>query len=364
MSPVNVGELKKNYGNLKAVDNVTFEAEDGKILTILGPSGSGKTTLLRCISGIEIPESGEIKMENQVVFSSNKQISVPPEKRRIGMVFQSYAIWPNMTVFDNVAFPLKVRKISSERIKERVDRILSLMKLQGVEQRPGFQLSAGQQQRVALARALVFDPKLLLLDEPLSNLDAKLREYMRVELKELQRKLSITTIFVTHDHGEAFALSDKIMVVHEGRNVAFGTPKELYQKPPSLWVAEFLGHSNILPARVVQKLAGEISKVETPLGTLHFRISAEIIVGDTFHICLRGRMINLRRSRPSGDVNLVKGILSAIQYRGGDNVDYVVSVRDSMIHVHGKTELHEPFNEGEEVYLEIPVDACTTIRSL
>ena len=359
MSAVTVGELTKSYGNFRAVDNLTLEAEDGKILMILGPSGSGKTTLLRCIAGLEVPDSGEMKIGDRLVFS--RGIFIPPEKRHIGMVFQSYAIWPHMTVFENVAFPLKIGKNSYREIKDRVRAALSLVKLEGLEKRLGLQLSAGQQQRVAFARAVVSEPELLLLDEPLSNLDAKLREYMRIELKELQRRIGITTIYVTHDHAEAFALSDKVMVMHEGRNIAYGTAKNLYERPPSLLVATFLGHSNILPARVVENSGEELSWVESPLGSLLFRISPPMNEGDSFHLCLRGRLVSLHRSKPTVDVNVVRGVLRAIVYRGGDNYDYVISVNDSAVRIQGRTVIHEKLSEGDDVYLEIPVEACTVI---
>lgn len=358
-----MNSLTKEYGNIRAIDNITFEAETGKILTILGPSGAGKTTVLRCIAGLEIPDAGQISIGESVVFCSEKRIIVPPEKRRIGMVFQSYAVWPNMTAFDNIAYPLKIRKRSQKEIRERVTAVLSLVKLDGLEKRYGTELSAGQQQRVAFARAIVSDPILLLLDEPLSNLDAKLREHMRVELKELQRRLGITTMYVTHDHSEAFALSNKILVMIGGKTMAFGAPRELWESPPSLRVADFLGHSNILSARVIENHQDETARVMTPLGVLLLRITPKIEVGNDFHICLRGRMINLSRSKPVGAVNVARGIVRAVIYRGGDNVDYVISVNDSNVRIHGKFMVEEPLNEGEEVYLEIPVEACTTIST-
>ncbi|WP_455368097.1 ABC transporter ATP-binding protein [[Eubacterium] cellulosolvens] len=359
MSQVNVSNIVKHYHKLKVLDDLTFESEPGTILSVLGPSGSGKTTLLRCLAGLEVPESGEIKFGDTVVFSSNR-FFVPPEKRQVGMVFQSYAIWPHMTIFDNVAFPLKVKKHSKDQIQNRVDEILSLVKLRSLNDRLGSQLSAGQQQRVALARALVSDPQVLLLDEPLSNLDVKLRELMRAELKEIQWRLKITTIFVTHDHSDAFALSDKIMVIYEGKKLAIGTPQHLYRNPPNQEVAEFLGHSNILLARVSKKLSGELSEVETPLGILRFKINPEAKEGVSFHICLRGRMMGIHKKPPKPmDANIVKGVIKAITYRGGDNYDYIISMNESIVRTHANTRID--LGEGEDVYLEIPVDACTPI---
>lgn len=361
MSPVTVSGVKKSFGGVKAIADLTFQAETGRMLTVLGPSGSGKTTLLRCIAGLEIPDAGEISIDGKVVFSAEDRTSTPPEKRKVGMVFQSYAIWPNMTVFENIAFPLRIRKKPKQEIKDRVGDIISLVKLEGLEGRNGTQLSGGQQQRVALARALVFAPSVLLLDEPLSNLDARLREHMRFELKQIQRQLAITTLYVTHDHSEAFALADKLLVIMDGRDVAFGNPRDLWEKPPSLSVADFLGHRNVLPARLVERYR-EIAKVETPLGILLLTIPDTINEGDDFHICLRGRMITIHRSKPANSTNVTKGVLKGIVYRGGDNVDYLISVNAFTITVHGRTTVSGPLSEGEEVYLEIPEHACTSIR--
>src|SRR5690349_13264819 len=207
---------------VNAVAGISLNADAGQLVTLLGPSGCGKTTTLRCLAGLERPERGRIVIDGQVVFDSEKRVFVPPSERALGMVFQSYAIWPHMTVFENVAFPLRVardRKYSSAEIKQEVGRVLEMVQLGGYENRASTQLSGGQQQRLAFARGLVRQPKLLLLDEPLSNLDAKLREQMRVELKRLQRTLGITTVYVTHDQSEALALSDIIAVFNQGRIV-------------------------------------------------------------------------------------------------------------------------------------------------
>ena len=209
--------LGKRFGNVAAVNNVSFDVTKGEVLTLLGPSGCGKTTTLRMIAGFEKPDTGEIEVENNFVVSVQKRIFLPPEKREMGMVFQSYAIWPHLNVFENVAYPLRVRRVKGSLVREKVESVLDLVGLAGLEDRPAMLLSGGQQQRVALARALVYSPKLLLLDEPLSNLDAKLREQMRVELKELQRRLSITVVFVTHDQIEAMTLSDRLAVMSQGR---------------------------------------------------------------------------------------------------------------------------------------------------
>src|SRR5438067_7033773 len=235
---------------VRAVQNVSFEVPEGKLFTLLGPSGCGKTTTLRSIAGLEKPTAGEIEVGARVVYSSDRGIFVAPNKRNFGMVFQSYAIWPHMNVFQNVAFPLEVRKLGKRDIREKVMRVLQAVQLDHLVDREATKLSGGQQQRLALARALVVEPQLLLLDEPLSNLDAKLRDRMRTELKRLQRELNLTTIYVTHDQSEALALSHEIAVMNEGRVVQIGTPREIYETPKNQFVADFVGSTNFIGGTV------------------------------------------------------------------------------------------------------------------
>ena len=234
-------DVVKHFGAVRAVDRVSFSIEPGEVFTLLGPSGCGKTTTLRLVAGLEEPEEGEILINGSAVASPSQGHFVAPDKRQLGMVFQSYAIWPHLTVFENVAFPLRVRRERNDAIRMRVRQALEAVGLAGHSERGATQLSGGQQQRVALARALVYQPSLLLLDEPLSNLDAKLREQMRLEIRSLQRRLGLTILYVTHDQGEAMTLSDRIAVVERGRFVQVGTPAEVYEQPASLFVAEFLG---------------------------------------------------------------------------------------------------------------------------
>src|SRR5437867_1917113 len=235
---------------VRAAQDVSFEVPRGKLFTLLGPSGCGKTTTLRSIAGLEKPISGEIAIDGRVVYSSSKGIFVAPNKRNFGMVFQSYAIWPHMNVFQNVAFPLEVRRLSRKEIRERVERVLTAVQLDHLVNREATKLSGGQQQRLALARALVMEPQLLLLDEPLSNLDAKLRDAMRTELKRLQRELSLTTVYVTHDQSEALALSHEIAVMNEGRIIQVGTPRQIYEQPHDKFVADFVGTTNFIGGTV------------------------------------------------------------------------------------------------------------------
>ena len=247
----------KRFQSINAVDGVSFSLHPSEIFTLLGPSGCGKTTTLRLVAGLEEPDSGEILINNAIVAAPDRGLFVPPEKRQLGMVFQSYAIWPHLTVFENVAFPLRVRRESADDVRRRVHQALEIVGLAGFAERGATQLSGGQQQRVALARALVYEPAILLLDEPLSNLDAKLREQMRVEIRALQRKLGLTVLYVTHDQAEAMTLSDRIAVVNGGRFEQVGTPEEVYEKPRDAVCRRVLGpdvsfegknHSRIRPA--------------------------------------------------------------------------------------------------------------------
>ncbi|MCD6449283.1 MAG: ABC transporter ATP-binding protein [Thermotogaceae bacterium] len=261
MSSIVLISLEKFFGKNHVIKNLNLEIKHGEFVTLLGPSGCGKTTTLRMIAGFEKPSSGEIKIEDRTVFSSEKKINIPPEERNIGMVFQNYAVWPHMTVFDNVAYPLKIRKLPKGKIKEKVMRMLDIVKLTGLESRYPYQLSGGQQQRVAFARALVFSPSILLLDEPLSNLDAKLREEMRFEVKDLQKRLGITVVYVTHDQSEAMAMSDRVVILKDGIIQQIGTPLEIYENPINEFVADFIGNANFFLISVNNNIA-VIEKLE------------------------------------------------------------------------------------------------------
>jgi iron(III) transport system ATP-binding protein len=274
MAGVTIRGLSKTYGaDAAAVSNLSLDIRDNSFVTLLGPSGCGKTTTLRLIAGYMAPDSGTIHVGDRLV-SAPGNVTLP-ENRGMGMVFQNYAVWPHKTVFENVVFGLRVRKTPAAEARNLVTKTLELVNLSGLEDRLPSQLSGGQQQRVALARSLVVEPEILLLDEPLSNLDAKLREHMRSELKQLQRRTGITFVYVTHDQAEALALSDQIAVMHAGRLQQFGAPVEIYRKPANRLVADFMGHVNFLPARVLEARAGR--------GTIEvadaLRIDAEIPQG-------------------------------------------------------------------------------------
>ena len=340
-----------------AVNDVSFEVEEGELFTLLGPSGCGKTTTLRSIAGLEHPDSGRITVGDQLMFQrgkKDKSVNLPANKRGLGMVFQSYAIWPHMTVFDNVAFPLQVRKRSErpskKEISQRVERVLETMELTPQASRQATKLSGGQQQRLALARALVIEPPLLLLDEPLSNLDAKLRESLRYELKRLQRELGITAIYVTHDQIEALALSTHIAVMSAGGVVQLGKPREIYENPANKFVAEFIGTSNFVPGKIGAR-DGEHLTVETADGKLYLQSSAQLAVGDEVVVSIRPEAVDLSTHSSMGAVkNEWNGTVVTRAFLG-DAVDHVVAV--------GKQELRVRVNPsvsikpGTQVYLHL-----------
>ena len=278
---LHVTGLKKQFetdrgASVAAVDNVSFEVATGKLLTLLGPSGCGKTTTLRSIAGLEEPDGGAIQIGSTVVFSKTRGFSLPPNRRRVGMVFQSYAIWPHMTVFQNVAYPLEGSGVSKIEVRKRVEQVLALVGLEAFIERPAPFLSGGQQQRVALARALVAEPEVLLLDEPLSNLDAQLREQMRVELRALQQRVGLTAVYVTHDQIEALAISDVVAVMSAGRLVELGPPQQIYDWPKTRFAAEFIGAGNVVPVRETQSVDGK-SRGRVPWGEIYFSHNGQTI---------------------------------------------------------------------------------------
>jgi iron(III) transport system ATP-binding protein len=259
MPEIHVDSLVKQFGEQRALDDVSFDVAEGELFTLLGPSGCGKSTTLMSIAGFQTPEEGRIEVGGDVFYDAARRVSVPAERRNLGIVFQSYAVWPHMTVFDNLAFPLRVRKTKRAAIRPRVVEVLDLVEMGPYIDRYPHQLSGGQQQRVALARALVYSPSVLLLDEPFSNLDAKLRERARAWVKELQGRLGLTTVFVTHDQDEALSMSDRVAVMSQGEVQQIGTPEEIYRRPTSRFVAEFVGNVNLLTGEVAATERGRIA---------------------------------------------------------------------------------------------------------
>jgi ABC-type Fe3+/spermidine/putrescine transport system ATPase subunit len=262
-------EVTKRYGDFTAVDRMSFTLSEGEFFTLLGPSGCGKTTTLRLVAGLEEPDDGEILLNGAPIAAPRRGLFVPPDKRQMGMVFQSYAIWPHMTVFENVAFPLRVRKETAAAVKSRVLQALETVGLAGLEARGATEASGGQQQRIALARALVYTPAILLLDEPLSNLDAKLREQMRFELRALQRKLKLTILYVTHDQTEAMTLSDRIAVVNRGRFEQVGAPFDVYERPATSFAGEFLGRTVMFEGTIQSNHTGRCVELIEGSGRLY-----------------------------------------------------------------------------------------------
>ena len=323
-----VANLVKRFGRVTAVNDVSFQVQQGEVLTLLGPSGCGKTTTLRMIAGFEKPDNGEISIEGQIVYAANRRIYVPPEKRGLGMVFQSYAVWPHMTVFENVAYPLNVRRINRVEVKRRVEETLELVGLGGLESRPSLLLSGGQQQRVALARALVYSPSILLLDEPLSNLDAKLRGQMRIELKRLQERVSVTVVFVTHDQIEAMSLSTRLAVMNLGRIEQLGTPQDVYEHPQTAFVEDFLGKVLRFRGTVVEKSWNGVllDVVGVPGAQLKAEADDSLNAGQSVLIAIRPEDLELDGAATQNALSCgVEGIL----YLGSD-CEIVLRVGDEL----------------------------------
>lgn len=347
-------------GPVHAVRGVSFEVEEGEFFTLLGPSGCGKTTTLRSVAGLETPTSGRITIGDRVVFDSARGIDVKTPKREIGMVFQSYAIWPHMTVFDNVAFSLKHgrAKTPSGEIRPKVMHALSLVQLDHLADRPAPQLSGGQQQRVALARAIAGEPQLLLLDEPLSNLDARLREEMRNELRELVTRLNITALYVTHDQVEALSMSDRLIVMSDGEIVQEGTPAEVYLRPTSEFAANFLGRANILRGAVQELKGPGLGVVETAGGVLECLVPDWAADASGVLVSFRPESVTVR-AEAMGGANVLRGTVQAVTFVG-ESVEYVILVGD--VEVRAKGDPFEASDRGTEVWLRVPPGRCLVIR--
>jgi spermidine/putrescine ABC transporter ATP-binding subunit len=310
LQDVFIQNVSKHFGDIKAVDQVTFSIKGGEFLTLLGPSGSGKTTLLNMIAGFFRPTNG-------VILIGERDITVlPPEKRDVGMTFQNYALFPHMTVAENIAFPLKMKKVPRQEIADKIKKALELVRLSGFESRQPKQLSGGQQQRISLARSIVFDPSLLLMDEPLGALDKKLRQHMQLELKQLQRKLQMTVVYVTHDQEEALTMSDRIAVMNEGRIEQIDTPDEIYQHPKNWFVADFIGESNFLNGTIIEVNANN-SLIEIPTNKKINSPKYEWMkAGMEVLVLLRPERLNIHLEKPIDARNLVSGTIQDDFYVG------------------------------------------------
>ena len=354
MSAISLQGLTKRFGSVLAVDDLHLDIRDGELLALLGPSGCGKTTTLRLIAGFEIPDGGEI------FFGDRRVTDLLPERRNIGMVFQNYALFPHLTVDENVAFGLEMRKESRAAIEERVAAILAKVQLTGVEPRYPRQLSGGQQLRAALARALVVAPDVLLLDEPLANLDAKLREEMRFYVRSLQQEVGITTIYVTHDQAEAMVIADRIAVMFSGRIHQLGTPREIYHRPATWMVAEFIGLTNFIEGTVAGQ-ADEYLLLETRLGRLRCHGRApESGARPTRLLAVRPEAIRLSR-QPSGDpaANRLEGVVRALAFLG-NLVDYRIEVAPGVV-LRVQGDPHAPFDVGDRAHLAFHPDSTWSV---
>jgi iron(III) transport system ATP-binding protein len=356
-----VSALVKYFGEDRAVDGVSFAVPRGKMLTLLGPSGCGKTTTLMCIAGLHHFDAGEIRLGEVIYSAPAKGLFLAPEKRKIGMVFQSYAIWPHMTVAQNVAYPLEIRKIDRAEIDERVASVLRLVGLAEFSDKLATQLSGGQQQRAALARAIVFHPDLLLFDEPLSNLDLKLREQMRIEIKRIQREVGITSVYVTHDQAEALVLSDEIIVMSKGRIQQRGAPRDIYHNPVNRYVSDFIGTANLLSGRVLRLTGPGQGDVEISDGeataVVRCVLSESFAAGAEVCVCVRPE--DAKAQSTPGDGTLLQGEVTQTIFLGN-----CVDCRVRWGSFEWKLLAHprEQLQRGQRVYLRIEPGQARAVR--
>jgi putative spermidine/putrescine transport system ATP-binding protein len=341
-----LAHVSKHYGHVRAVDDVCLEVQEGEFLTLLGPSGSGKSTLLQIIAGLIEPTTGEVWIDGK------NATHIPPYQRDIGMVFQNYALFPHMTIGENIAFPLRMRRVRETETRERVRAALELVRLTpDVSERYPWQLSGGQQQRVALARALVYSPSILLLDEPLGALDKKLRDQMRVEIRMLQRKLNITTVFVTHDQEEAMSMSDRICVMHNGRVEQIGSPVDIYCRPATRFVADFIGESNMLRGRLVG--VNPEFTVEWFQGYT-LRVDglslSSISLGDEVNVIIRPESVKFI-DQPSSHDNVIPGMIRDVMFVGAITRFWVELVNGDVMIVTTLSGQHARYRVGDRVYI-------------
>ncbi|MCG8545322.1 MAG: ABC transporter ATP-binding protein [Alphaproteobacteria bacterium] len=358
MGTLRIEGLVKEFGSVRAVDDVSFAVEPGEFLSLLGPSGCGKTTTLRCIAGFERPDGGRILFDDEPLTDIERGVFVPPNQRGFGMVFQSYAVWPHMTVMKNVAYPLEVTGgVARAEIEARVHQKLKLVGLEGLDARLPTQLSGGQQQRVALARALVMEPRVLLFDEPLSNLDAKLRERMRFELMELQSQLGIPAVYVTHDQAEAMVISRRILVMESGRIAQMGRPNEIYERPATRFVADFIGLSNFVPAQVKGSAGNGTWTVTCDLGEQRCTSERDLTVGETVSVAIRPERVELSLEPLEGE-NAFEGVLHNAYYLGPYS-EYFVDVGD--ITIRAQRNLPIAATPGQRIYGQVSPHHCLVV---
>jgi iron(III) transport system ATP-binding protein len=365
---VEIRNLTKFFpGGIKAVDEISFIIEKGEFLSLLGPSGCGKTTTLRCLAGLERPDEGEIIVDGEVYNLSSKGIMIPPEKRNIGMVFQSYAVWPHMKVFDNIAYGLRMRKTDKKTIRHKVNEVIEIVGLQGLADRPVTKLSGGQQQRVALARALVYNPKLLLFDEPLSNLDAKLRDRMRLELKKLQREIGITSAYVTHDQTEAMTMSDVIIIMNKGKIEQIGNAEIIYKEPRNKFVADFIGIANFLDGEIIKIEDGEekyaicsVSDGER-LHEMKAKVPDDIREKERIVLFFRPEHTLIIKSLERDETNTFNGKISNLVYLG-NMIDCRIKVGTKEIRTQISNDEKLSLKEDDKVFIKIDPKDCLCLK--
>ena len=360
MPSLTIERLSRHFGGVRAVDDLSLRVEEGEMLTLLGPSGCGKTTTLRCLAGLERPTGGRILIGDEVVTAIAEGVFVPPEKRQIGMVFQSYAVWPHMTVFENVAYPLRARGVPGQDIPAKVARALKQVRLENLGERFSTQLSGGQQQRVALARSFVSEPSLLLFDEPLSNLDANLRVQMRLELRELQERLGFTAVYVTHDQSEAMALSDRIAIMDQGLLQQVGPPREIYDRPRNRFVAGFMGATNLFEGTAEGERDGRlIIRTEEGLRMAASRRNAP--AGGRTYVSVRPEALRLSGGEEGrGPVNCWPAKVQHSTFLG-DSIVYRVEAAGRSIEVHSPPT--QAFEVGVNVLISADPDRCIVVEA-
>ncbi len=354
---------KAEAGDVVAVNSISLDVQEGDMFTLLGPSGCGKTTTLRSVAGLEEPTSGRITVGKSVLFDSQSHVNVPANKRGLGMVFQSYAIWPHMNVYKNVAYPLTVRKgakrLNKRAVRERVERVLEAVHLGELVERQATDLSGGQQQRLALARALALEPPLLLLDEPLSNLDAKLREEMRFELKRVQRELNITAVYVTHDQVEALTMSTKIAVMNGGNVEQVGRPRDIYNHPRSRFVADFIGSSNFFEGSVEAKEPEGLYRIGTSEGPVLVPSSLDLVTGSNVTIAIRPEHVGLAHDAATKTIpNVFKARALARGFMG-ESVEHEIRMGQVTLMMRCNPSISIP--PDTEIHVELPSEWCSLI---
>jgi iron(III) transport system ATP-binding protein len=349
------GLVKLFEGGVRAIDDVSLTIARGEFVTLLGPSGCGKTTTLNCVAGLERPDRGRIAVGDLVLTDMSRGLVLPPERRDLGMVFQSYALWPHMTVYDNLAFGLRLRRVSRSDIASRITATLDLVELAGLEKRYPFQLSGGQQQRVALARAVVAQPRVLLLDEPLSNLDAKVRERARFWLRDLQRRLGITAVYVTHDQAEALAISDKVAVMSAGKVLQYATPTEIYERPTTRFVAEFIGRSSFLRGSVVGVHDGRTQVKLAGSGSLltAVPVGESPVTGARVVLAVRSERVEMRGGERE---NVVRARIRSFVYAGAE-YEYILDTPEGELRASSPRPV-----SGPDVSVHLPPDAIVVLR--